>query len=159
MFPGIGVYPVMRVGTESGFHFGGDFDFGFHGPRWGFEVETMFLYGGTVPMADISFVPSMILRFGADDDPAIYTGFYARLGPEFRFSFASNGDRLRGQIFHLGVQAGVGYEIAVARDLSVRILDVRAFGAWRAADVPPPDDNFGHDSEYGLLFASGITFF
>ncbi len=159
LYPGIGVYPVMRVGTDSGFHFGGDFAFGFHGPRWGFEMEAMMLYGGTTSLVDISIVPSMILRFGADDDPAIYTGFYARLGPEFRWSFATPSDATRGQIFHLGVQAGVGYEVAVAPDVSIRILDVRAVAAWRAAEVPPPDDNFGHEHEYGLLFASGITFF
>jgi hypothetical protein len=98
-------------------------------------------------------------RFGTGDDSAIYTGFYLRLGPEMRFSFGGTNDPTRGQIFHLGVQAGVGYEVAVSQDISIRIMDVRAVAAWRGADVPPPDDDFGHDHEYGLLFASGITFF
>ncbi len=54
--PGIGVYPVVRVGTESGFHFGGDFAFGVHGANWGFEQELMCLYGGTVKLVDFSIV-------------------------------------------------------------------------------------------------------
>jgi len=151
----------MRVGLDSGFHVGGMFSFGVHEPHWGFEVDTLVLRGGTETMTDIAFVPSFLLRLSADDDPDVYTGFYARIGPEFRFSWADDtpaGATVDGQIFHIGAQVGIGYEMQIAGDVSLRILDVRAFGAWRTDRIPPPDDRFGHWSEYGLLFASGITF-
>ena len=148
----------MRVGTDSGFHVGGSLSFGLHEQYWGFELDTMVLRGGTVTTTDLSFVPSFIVRFGADDDTETYNGLYARLGPEFRFSFP--GDRsMSEQMFHIGVQAGVGYERTIARDVSWRILDARLFGAWRTDSLDVPDDDFGHKSEYGLLFASGITFY
>ncbi|MGH7279885.1 MAG: hypothetical protein ACRELY_00035, partial [Polyangiaceae bacterium] len=165
--PGIGLYPVLRVGKDSGFHVGGAFSFGLHEQYWGLEVDAMFLRGGTVTTTDISFVPSFIVRFGADNDGETYNGLYARVGPEFRFSFADSDsatererNRATGsQMFHIGVQAGAGYERAVSSYLSWRILDVRLFGAWRTDSLDIPDDNFGHQSEYGLLFASGITFY
>lgn len=157
--PGIGIYPVVRVGKDSGFHVGGAFSFGFHLPYWGLELDTMFLRGGTVTTTDISFVPSFVTRFGADDDAATYDGFYARLGPEFRFSFADGRSMANGQMFHVGVQIGAGYEHPISSLVSWRVLDVRLFGAWRTDSLDIPDDNLGHKSEYGLLFASGITFY
>jgi hypothetical protein len=159
---GIGLYPAMRVGKDSGFHFGGAIAIGLHEPRWGFELDTLFLRGGTVRMTDISFVPTFFLRFGSDDDGTnVYNGFYACIGPEFRFSFADTTPAeaaSAGQIFHIGAQIGAGYEMNLVPNISLRILDVRLFGAWRTDSIPPPDDRFGHESEYGVLFMTGITF-
>lgn len=156
---GIGIYPVLRVGSDSGFHAGASLSFGLHEQYWGFELDSMFLRGGTVTTTDISFVPSFIVRFGADDDSETFNGLYTRVGPEFRFSFADDKPMADGQMFHIGAQVGVGYERTIARDISWRILDVRLFGAWRTDSLDIPDDDFGHKSEYGMLFVSGITFY
>ena len=41
----------------------------------------------------------------------------------------------------------------------MQIADQRWRVAIEESAFAPPDDRFGHFSEYGLLFASGVTFF
>ncbi|MEO8797924.1 MAG: hypothetical protein ABI551_08575 [Polyangiaceae bacterium] len=156
---GLAPLPIMRVGVDSGFHLGGGLVVGVRGERWGGEFMFAGLGGGTTGIFDISLVPAVVLRVGDNTGcKNCYDGLYFVGGPELRISISDKPKGDEPDIFGLGLQAGVGYELPVSSWISWKVLDARAFGAWRPDHLHPAFDNFEHHFEFGALFLTGFDF-
>lgn len=157
---GLAPLPILRVGADSGSHLGGGLDVSVRGERWGGGLLFAALGGGTTGIFDLSFVPNVVLRTGDNTGcTSCFDGLYFVGGPELRISIADKTNPIGSpDIFGLGVQLGAGYELPVSSWISWKVLDVRAFGAWRPDHLSPRYDHFAHHLEVGAIFMSGFDF-
>ena len=157
---GLSPLPILRVGADSGFHLGGAADVTVRGERWGGGLLFGVLGGGTTGIFDITIVPEVILRTGDNTGcKNCFDGLYFVGGPELRISIADKTNPIGSpDIYGLGLQIGAGYDLPLSSWIDWRVLDVRAFGAWRPDHLNPRYDNFDHHFEVGAIFLTGFDF-
>lgn len=113
--------------------------------------ETQVTAGGALPTLDVVVAPiSGLVKLLPDD--ATWGGLYLRLGPQLGYSFPQSDAASR--YFRFGGHVGVGYELDVASNVALRVLDARFVGEATGNRADPDGRRF----DLGVLLSSGIVF-
>jgi hypothetical protein len=142
----------VRVGFWSGVHYGGCLLIPYRTRTIGLDIlETQVTAGGELPTLDVVVSPvSGLVKLVPDD--TVWGGLYLRVGPQLGYSFARSDDAHR--YFRFGGHVGIGYELDIASNVALRILDARFVGEATGNRA----DREGHRFDLGVLLSTGIVF-
>lgn len=149
---GFSACAAVRIGLWSGMHYGGCLFVPYRSRTIGIDVfETQVTAGGELPTLDVVVAPvSGLVKLVPDD--TVWGGLYLRVGPQVGYSFPRSDEAHR--YFRFGGHAGIGYELDVASNVALRLLDAR----FVAEATGNRADREGHRFDLGVLLTTGIVF-